>query len=52
MGVLMDAEPAVTVRASAWARGALRGPAHPNVMDSTLLITASLCQACQIGLAG
>jgi len=25
--------------------------AHPNVMDSTLLISASLCQACQIGLA-
>ena len=25
--------------------------AHPNVMDSTLLLTASLCQACQIGLA-
>ena len=30
---------------SAWARSA-----HRNVMDSTLLTTASLCQARQIGL--
>lgn len=29
--------------------GRMGGAAHPNVMDSTLLTTASLCQACQRG---